>query len=83
MVRTRFGDDQGNTLIEMMVVVPVIGVLLSITLPTFLEAGERAQDRGTQAGLRNAQVAGKSFYVDTATYAGFEPSAPAVEPSLT
>ncbi len=49
----------GFTLIEIMVVVTIIAILVTIALPTFLGARQRAQNRGTQAGLRNAFSAAK------------------------
>ena len=47
-------DDEGFTLIELMVVVLIIAILIAIAIPTFLGARQRAQDRATQADLRNA-----------------------------
>lgn len=78
----RSQDEQGFTLIELMVVVLIIAILLAIAIPTYLGARERANDRATQSNLRNAHtnelvwIADNkdAFTDDPVVLAGLDPS---------
>ncbi|MDG2113428.1 MAG: type II secretion system protein [Actinomycetota bacterium] len=63
-LRERRDDDQGFTLIELMVVVLIIAILVAIAVPTFLGARTRAQDRSAQSTARNALTTGRILFTD-------------------
>lgn len=65
----RKNDEDGFTLVELMVVVLIIAILIAIAIPTFLGARTRAQDRAAQSDLRNSLTAAKVFYTDANDYA--------------
>jgi type IV pilus assembly protein PilA len=46
-------EEEGFTLIELMVVVLIIAILMAIAIPTFLGAQNKAKDRSAQSDLRN------------------------------
>ena len=77
-------NDQGFTLIELMVVVLIIAILLAIAIPTFLGSQNRARDRAAQSALRNTVTAARSIYTDSGDYStAINTAIKAIEPSLT
>jgi len=68
LVARRRDDEEGFTLIELMVVVLIIAILIAIAIPTFLGARQRAQDRAAQSVLRDGATAEKTIYTDSQTY---------------
>src|SRR5881275_1182575 len=84
MLRRRLDkDEQGFTLIELMVVVLIIAILIAIAIPTFLGARTRAQDRQAQSNLRNAFAAEKVVYTDNQSFTTDIATLSGIEPSLT
>jgi type IV pilus assembly protein PilA len=76
-------DERGFTLIELMIVVMIIGVLVTIALPTFLGARTRAYDSAAQSDIRNAFVAEKAYYSDNLTYTTDPATMTAIEAAIT
>ena len=75
-------QEEGFTLIELMVVVLIIAILIAIAIPTFLGARQRAQDRAAQSDLRNGLTAEKTVYTDTQAYDATTATMQGVESSL-
>jgi type IV pilus assembly protein PilA len=61
-------EDEGFTLIELMVVLLIIAILLAIAIPTFLGARNTANARSTQENLRNALTAEQSNWTTNQTF---------------
>jgi type IV pilus assembly protein PilA len=68
LVRRLHDEEQGFTLIELMVVVMILAILLVMGLPTYIGVKARFQDRGAQTDLRNAVLAARILYTDSAVF---------------
>lgn len=67
-VLRRAQDEDGFTLIELMVVVMILTILIVMGLPTFLGVKARFQDRAAQADLRNTVLSARILFTDNATF---------------
>ena len=67
--RLRRNDDDGFTLIELMVVLLIIAILLAVAIPTLLGARRTANARGPQVYDRNALTAEADYWASTQSFA--------------
>jgi type IV pilus assembly protein PilA len=60
----------GFTLIELLVVIVIIGILLAVAVPSYLNFRSRAQNSASQANVRSAVPAVEAYFADNSTYVG-------------
>jgi type IV pilus assembly protein PilA len=58
------GEDRGFTLIELLVVVVIIGVLVAIAVPMYLNYRKGAANKSAQSDVRGAVSAIEQFYTE-------------------
>src|SRR5213078_4039213 len=66
MREKRVGGDRGFTLIELLVVVVIIGVLVAIAIPMYLNYRKGAENKSAESDVRGAISAVEQFYTENA-----------------
>ncbi|GGK57152.1 hypothetical protein Ppa06_15340 [Planomonospora parontospora subsp. parontospora] len=61
-LQTRAHGDRGFTLIELLVVVVIIGVLVAIAIPVYMNYQKGAADKAAQSDVRGAITAVENYY---------------------
>jgi len=73
-IRQRLARDEGFTLIELLVVLIIIGILLSIAIPSYLGFQKKAQQTAAMSDVRSAIPDAEAYYSDNNSYAGMTAS---------
>jgi type IV pilus assembly protein PilA len=61
-------NQEGFTLIELMIVIAIIGILAAIAIPQFSAYRRRAYNSAAESDLKNFTTAQEAYFVDEATY---------------
>ncbi len=61
-------QEEGFTLVEMLVVLFIIGIIIAIALPNFIEASKKANQQADRANRRMISMQIDNYYLDHGFY---------------
>jgi type IV pilus assembly protein PilA len=83
LARRTLKEEDGFSLIELLVVMIILGLLAAIALAAFSGQKDKAHDADAKTSARGAQLAMESYFVDNKTYAGATvPQLQSIQPAL-
>jgi type IV pilus assembly protein PilA len=83
-LRNQLQQEEGFTLIVLLVVILIIGILAAIAIPSFLNQRYKGQDACAKSMVKQMQTAAKTYQTDNNTYANLGlTSLTAIESSIT
>ena len=62
---------KGFTLVEILIVVAIIGIIASITIPMYRDYVARAYNSAAQSDLKNFKTGMEAYYADSQAYPNF------------
>jgi type IV pilus assembly protein PilA len=75
-------DARGFSMVELLVVLLLLGILATITLPAFLSQRAKGQDSEAQSTVRTAVIALRTFETDHHTFDATRADLELIEPTL-
>jgi prepilin-type N-terminal cleavage/methylation domain-containing protein len=68
--RPAFAEEEGFTLIELVVVILILGILASIAIPSYVGLQVRADKSAASSNVRALSTDVEAYYADNGTFAG-------------
>lgn len=66
MLQKLRSNNEGFTLIELMIVIAIIGILAAIAIPNFVSYRKRGYNAAANSDVKNAYTAAQAYFTDSA-----------------